>query len=246
MCGRFVSSQPADQLATYFGAQLVGEAATPADPGDPTGGANYNVAPTTSILTVVESGAQRVLDRFRWGLVPFWAKDLKVGNKMINARAETLATKNAYKRSFARRRCLIPADGFYEWMTAPGLERKQPVYIHPADAQPLAFAGIWDTWRPKDADDDQPTVRSCTIITTAPNQRIARVHDRMPVILAPADWERWLDPDFGDLEALEALLVPAPDDLLVIEPVSTAVNNVRSRGPELIARIEPEVDLGLG
>ncbi len=226
MCGRYVSSSPPDVLAAYFGAEQ-GEALPEA---------NFNVAPTTDVPVVLVSDGQRRLEAFHWGLVPFWAKDPKIGNRMINARAEGIADKNAYRAAFKHRRCLVPADGFYEWVVIEGEKKKQPVYITRPDGEPFAFAGLWESWR--GTGDDLP-LQSCTVITGSPNDNLARIHDRMPVILAPATWDRWLDPDFDDREALEALLVPAPSSLTTFVPVSTEVNNVRNTGAQLIEPAGP-------
>ncbi|MEZ5168002.1 MAG: SOS response-associated peptidase [Acidimicrobiales bacterium] len=189
------------------------------------------------MYTVVEHGGVRRLDRFHWGLVPFWAKDPKIGSRMINARAETITEKNAFKRSFAGRRCIIPADGFYEWQKVEGQKQKQPMYMQRVDGEPFAFAGLWEVWKDRNHLDDagEPLeLLSCTIITGAPNEVVAEVHDRMPVMLPPETWDRWLDRDFRDVEALQGLLVPAPANLIRVHPVSTDVNNVRNDGPELI------------
>ncbi|MEY2452389.1 MAG: hypothetical protein QOD92_1963 [Acidimicrobiaceae bacterium] len=232
MCGRFVSSSPPDELAKYFDVEAVAE--TVFEP-------NYNVAPSLDVFVVVETGGMRRLDSFRWGLVPFWAKDPTTGNKMINARAESVAVNNAYKRAFTKRRCLIPADGFYEWKQVPGQKAKQPYFIHRTDGEPMAFAGLWEIWRP--ADDAERTtdpLRSCTIITGEPNEKVADIHDRMPVMLPPSAWEAWLDPANDDLDALGKLLVPAPSSLLALHPVSRAVSNVRENGPELIEPAPPD------
>jgi putative SOS response-associated peptidase YedK len=239
MCGRYVSATPPDQVAAYFGAMASESLTDPDEPLDP----SYNVAPTNDVLVVVEHGAERILEQLRWGLVPFWAKDPKIGSKMINARSETLATKGAYKRAFQKQRCIIPADSFYEWLPVPGeAKKKQPIHIRPVDDQLLAFAGLWDTWR---SPDGSTVMRSCTIITTAANERVAKVHDRMPVILPPSAWDQWLDPTQHDLDDLSKLLVPAPPELLRFEPVSTAVNTPRNKGAELIVPVDPGVDLGL-
>jgi putative SOS response-associated peptidase YedK len=276
VCGRFVSSSPPDELARYFGA---------APPGDPPLSPNYNVAPTVDVYAVMETaprvepggeapppdrgpeageatssggGAVRRVEAFHWGLVPGWAKDLSVGNRMINARSETIATKNAFRRPFARRRCIIPADGFYEWTKVPGHRKKQPYFIHRTDDEPLAFAGLWEVWRgPKDngaggdgaggADDgegeERPFIRSCTIITTSANETMAAIHDRMPVILPPSAWDAWLDPANDDVESLGRLLVPAPPELITMHPVSIEVSNVRNKGPHLtepVTVIDPD------
>jgi len=231
MCGRFVSSSPPDELAKYFDVEAVAESVL-----EP----SFNVAPSRDIYVVVKTGGLRRLETFRWGLVPFWAKDPATGNKMINARAESIAEKNAYKRAFTKRRCIIPADGFYEWKKVPGQKAKQPYFIHRTDGEPLAFAGLWEIWRPDDdVDRTSDPLRSCTIITGQPNEKIAEIHDRMPVMLPPSAWDSWLDPENDDLEALGKLLVPAPASLLEVHPVSRAVNNVRDDGPELI---EPAPD----
>ena len=225
MCGRFVSTSPPDELAAYFGADAVAEAVL-----EP----NYNVAPTQDVLAVVEADGARHLDAFFWGLIPSWAKDVKIGSRMINARAETLAEKSAFKKPFATRRCLVPADGFYEWKKlGPGKKpKKQPMYIHRADGRPIAFAGLWSIWRGPDK--DQEPLRSLTIVTTTPNSVMAPIHDRMPVILPEERWATWLDRDNHDLDALGALLVPAADDVLTVTPVAPLVNNVRNNGPELL------------
>lgn len=237
MCGRFVSASPPDEIARYFDAESPETALEP----------SYNVAPTNDVYAVTSDGGVRRVEAYHWGLVPKWAKDPKVGSKMINARSETLAAKNAYKSAFKRRRCIIPADGFYEWQRKPDAEpkpkgKKQPHYIHSSDGAPLAIAGLWEVWRPKsDSKGDEggggegdETLHSCTIITTTPNATMAQLHDRMPVLLPASAWDEWLDPDNDDLETLGKLLVPAPAELITTYPVSTAVNSVRNKGPELL------------
>jgi putative SOS response-associated peptidase YedK len=228
MCGRFVSASPPDQIAAYFSATEVSEQALES---------SWNVAPTSDVYVVVQDGGVRRVTTRHWGLVPFWAKEAKVGNRMINARAETVATSGAFKRAFAKRRCLVPADGFYEWQRVPGRKNKQPYFIHRPDGEPFAFAGLWEVWRPKDdegADEEgAEPLRSTTIITTSANEEMARIHDRMPVILPPSAWDAWLDPENDDLETLGQLLVPAPPALTILRPVSTDVNNVRNQGPHL-------------
>jgi putative SOS response-associated peptidase YedK len=225
MCGRFVAATPPDQVAAYFGAA----AEALLEP-------SWNVAPTNDVYAVLEDGGTRHLDAFRWGLIPSWAKDPKIGSRMINARAETLAEKNAYKAAFRKRRCLVPADGFYEWKVVPGQKRKQPYFIHRSDGESVAFAGLWEVWRGPER--DQEPLRTATIITTEANETMAPVHDRMPVILPASAWGTWLDRDNDDLETLGRLLVPAPPTLLTLRPVSTEVNNVRNKGPELIEPVE--------
>jgi putative SOS response-associated peptidase YedK len=251
MCGRFVSSSPPDQIAAYFDVDAVSEQLLDRGP-------NYNTAPTTDVLVVHEDGSTRRLDAFRWGLVPSWAKDLKIGAKMINARAETVATKPAFRRAFAKRRCIVPADGFYEWTTQPGQERKQPYFIHRPDGEPYAFAGLWEAWRgPKAkesasqetagpaATSDLPApgpvepLRSCTIITTTANDPMSELHDRMPVMLPRSAWDEWLSADERDTDLLGRLLVPAPPELITFHAVSTEVNSARNRGEHLVDRVDP-------
>ncbi len=225
MCGRFVASTPPDQLAAYFGAEQLGE--TVLEP-------SFNVAPTNDVYTVSEQDGVRVLDVARWGLVPFWAKDPRIGNRMINARVETIATKNAYRKPFQRQRCIIPADGFYEWTMLEGHDKKTPMFIRRVDGAPFAFAGLWDTWR----DAEGEVLRTCTILTGPANEAIRPIHDRMPVMLPPSAWDTWLDRDVGDPDELQKLLVPAPPELLTLHPVSTEVNNPRNRGEQLIEPVE--------
>jgi putative SOS response-associated peptidase YedK len=186
-----------------------------------------------------------------WGLVPHWAKDPSIGNRMINARAETLASKNAFKSPLSKRRCIIPADGFFEWTKVPGQKRKQPMYIHRSDGAPFAFAGLWSVWRDPNAPAAEReagggTLRSCTIITGEPNEKVREVHDRMPVMLPREAWETWLDPEVRDIEVATRLLVPAPASTLDLYPVSTEVNNVRTKGAHLLDRVDPVTDGGTG
>lgn len=227
MCGRYVSSSPPDQLAAYFGA-VEGESLPEA--------ANFNVAPTTDVPVVLVSEGVRRVEAFHWGLVPFWAKDIKIGNRMINARAEGIATKNSYRVAFRKRRCLIPADGFYEWVKIEGEKKKQPVFITRPDGEPFAFAGLWETWR---SDDHSLPLQSCTIITGAPNDKMAEINHRMPVMMPPGVWEQWLDPGVDDTDVLESLLIAAPSELITYTPVTTDVNNVRNNGPELTRAVGP-------
>lgn len=231
VCGRFVSSSPPEEIARYFD---VDETAEPALEH----AANFNTAPTTDVFVVYQDGGARRLDTFHWGLVPAWAKDLSVGSRMINARAETVATKPAFRRALAKRRCIVPVDGFYEWKAVAGQKRKQPYFIHRPDGEPLAFAGLWEQWRgvPK-AGDDEVTVRSTTIITGAANRTMSALHDRMPIVLPPSAWATWLSPDHHDLDTLGRFLVPAPSELIVFHPVSTDVNSVANRGEHLVDAI---------
>jgi putative SOS response-associated peptidase YedK len=235
MCGRFVSASPPDQIARYFDA---------ADDGEHLLEANYNVAPTHDIYAVLVDGGVRRLEALHWGLVPFWAKDPSVGNRMINARAETVATTNAYRKAFRKHRCIIPADGFYEWKAIPGQKRKQPMYINRPDGDPMAFAGLWEVWRNPASPGEE--LHSCTIITGAANEKMAAVHDRMPIMLPPSAWETWLDPEVQDVDVLGKFLVPAPAELIELRPVSTEVNNVRNTGPQLLDPFEPDPTLESG
>jgi putative SOS response-associated peptidase YedK len=236
MCGRFVSASPPDDIARYFDVEVFGERAL-----EP----SFNVAPTEDVYVVLESGGVRRLDTFRWGLVPFWAKDAKVGQKMVNARAEGLADRGAYKRAFAKRRCIIPADGFFEWRREPGSKRRQPVYIHRADGDPLALAGLWELWRPDTGADDPSTwIHSCTIVTTEANDLVAPIHDRMPVVLPPAAWDPWLDRSETDLDALGRFLVPAAAGLLVADRVGARVNDVRNKDAAVLTPVDPACDVG--
>lgn len=225
MCGRFVSTTPLTSLAEQL---LVDEVRTDDDR------PSWNVTPRAEVAIVAETAEhERVLDRVRWGLVPSWAKDLKIGDRQINARAETLRERPAFRHAFKKKRCLVPVDGFYEWQVIPGQKSKQPVYIHRPGGELLVFAGLYETWRDK-SDPDAPWIRSCAIITTEANATIAPVHNRMPVVLDAADHERWLDPDDEDVEALATLLVPAPDALLTWYPISMAVNRPGNNSPALL------------
>jgi putative SOS response-associated peptidase YedK len=198
--------------------------------------ARWNVAPTQPVLAVASSkdGATRRLGSLRWGLVPAGAGSLKGAARMINARAETVATKWPFSRLVARHRVIIPADGYYEWkhLDDGGLRTasKQPYYLHPADGLPLAFAGLWDVWR----DAEGQPLRTCTIITTAANATTVPIHDRMPVILDSSAWIRWLAPDPLPATELARLLIAAPDDLLTVHPVGDRVNSARNDGPDLL------------
>lgn len=231
MCGRYVAATSPGQLADYFETEVPEALVAP----------SYNVAPTKDVYAVLADGAVRHLDAFRWGLVPLWAKDVKIGSRMINARAESLAERSAYRSAFKRRRCLIPADGFYEWQKTPDASKKgskQPFFIHRPDGEPYAFAGLWELWRGPDK--DQEPMRSCTIITTTANRDLAKIHDRMPVILPVAAWDTWLDRDVDDFDLLGRMLVPADTSLTAMHPVSTDVNNVRNDAASLTVAVDPK------
>ncbi len=195
----------------------------------------YNIAPSQPILAVANDHPDRY-DHFLWGLIPAWAKDPTIGAKMCNARAETLAEKNAFKNAYRRRRCLIPADGFYEWKLQHDGKTKQPTYIRLKGARPFALAGLWEQWQ----DDAGNEVRSATIITTRPNKLMATLHDRMPAMLKPQDHQRWLDAGEKSPQDLDDLLAPYPEAEMEAYPVSRQVNSPRNEGPELIEPIEPQ------
>lgn len=239
MCGRYVTTSAVAELAEKLGVDEVraADASTDWRP-------NYNVTPRVEVPVVAESfdadgSHRRVLDRVRWGLVPSWAKDLSIGDRQINARAETITEKPAYRRAFGKRRCLISADGFYEWKRLPARKVKQPVFIHPTEEGGLfAFAGLYEVWRDKTAGgaspEGAPWIRTCAIVTTSANHTLSSVHDRMPVILPREAWDAWLDPDNHDVEALQRLLVPAPDDAVAWYPIRTLVNKPANNFAELL------------
>lgn len=240
MCGRYASSRRPEDLAEEFD---IAEVRVPAalEP-------DYNVAPTKEVYAVVErppskesvEPPERQLRVLTWGLVPSWAKDPSIGSRMINARMETVAEKPAYKRAFAKRRCLLPADGYFEWYptqerTKAGKPRKQPFFIRPKDHGVLAMAGLYEIWRdPAKSDDDPDRFRwTCTVITTEAEDSVGHIHDRMPLMVERSRWSAWLDPRAAQDHLLE-LLVPAAPGTLEAYPVSTLVGNVRNNGPELL------------
>jgi putative SOS response-associated peptidase YedK len=235
MCGRFVSARKRAELLEEFAVQ---RDTVKADR-EP----DYNVAPTKRIYAVMDHKEERELRLLRWGLVPTWAKDTKGGARLINARSETVAVKPSFRAAFARRRCLIPADGYYEWMTEG--KAKQPYYIYRTDGGILAFAGLYELWRNEEVPDDHQDAWywSGTIITTDATDEIGKIHDRTPMVIAPGDWAEWLDPansDKAEKEHLLTLMHPAmtsgPDGLSV-RHVSTEVNSVRNNGPALIESV---------
>lgn len=219
MCGRFTLwVQFGDLIKAFPGVDF-------AEPLPP----RYNIAPTQQVVAIPNDEPQRAT-LFQWGLVPFWAKDPSIGSRMINARAETAAEKPAFRAAYRRRRCLILADGFYEWRSEPGSRTKTPMYVRMASGEPFAFAGLWEIWRP----DDTPLL-SCTILTTEPNELVAPIHNRMPVILPPDAYERWLDPDEVRSGALDDLLVPYPAEAMTAYAVTTYVNSPANDSPACIA-----------
>jgi len=215
MCGRFTLWLQFGDLVKAFPGLTFPEFLPP----------RYNIAPTQDVAVVSNDGLEQV-QLFRWGLVPFWAKDPSIGNRMINARAETVAEKPAYRAAYRRRRCLVLADGFYEWRKEPGSRTKTPMYIHFASGEPFAFAGLWEVWRP----DDTPLF-TYTIITTEPNALLEPIHNRMPVILPREAYDRWLDPAEQRSGSFSDLLVPYPAEELAAYPVSTYVNSAGNDSP---------------
>ena len=224
MCGRFTLTVDADSIQTYF--PWLNDIPPQIVP-------RYNIAPTQPIAAIPNDGRNAV-DHFIWGLIPYWAKDPTIGSKMINARAETLAEKASFKNPFKRRRCLILADGFYEWANIPGQKTKQPYYFRMEDGAPFAFAGLWEEWHSPEGSE----LRSATIITTEPNPLVGKVHARMPVILKPEDYSIWLAKEDKRPEELQHLLTAYPAEEMVAYPVSTAVNSPGNESPGNIQPLE--------
>jgi len=219
MCGRFTLFDSAASLAEAFGLADV-----------PSLSPRYNIAPSQAVAAVriPPSGGAREVVLLRWGLIPSWAKDPSLGDRMINARAETAAGKPAFRSAIRRRRCLVPASGFYEWKRTNG--RKQPYYVRRPDGKPFAFAGLWESWEGPGA----AAVESCTILTTSANELLLPIHDRMPVIVSPADYDLWLSPEVRDPAELARLFRPCPPGEMTAFPVGTAVNNPKTDLPDLI------------
>jgi putative SOS response-associated peptidase YedK len=217
MCGRYTLVTPVERLAEEFGFDASSMDLPP----------NYNVAPSQGVAAVLQKGGERRLELLRWGLIPSWADDPQIGSRMINARAETAPEKPSFRRAFRERRCLIPADGFYEWKRTNGA--KQPYYIRMKEGRPFAFAGLWEGWR----DDGGPEIRSCTILTTRPNALAGEIHDRMPVILPAGSYDAWLDPE-AEKEELVALLAAYPEDEMEAYPVSRLVNSPSNNDPRCV------------
>jgi putative SOS response-associated peptidase YedK len=252
MCGRYASSRQPEDLVEEFEISLAPEGAGALPRIEP----DYNVAPTKEVYAVLErpprgadgesvDDAERQLRVLTWGLIPFWAKDPGVASRMINARMETVAEKPAYRRPFERRRCLLPADGYYEWYASTeglgpkGRPRKQPFFIRPEDGGVLAMAGLYEIWRdPARSDDDPDRFRwTCTVLTTSAEDSLGHIHDRMPLMLERERYDEWLDPTSHDRDALLGLLTPAAPGRLEAYPVAPLVGNVQNQGPQLIEPI---------
>ncbi len=227
MCGRFtLTVDTADLQEAFAGFQFPANIAP-----------RYNIAPSQPVLVLPNDGAKRA-DFFVWGLIPGWAKDPSIGMRMINARGETLGEKPSFRGPFRYKRCLIPADGFYEWKAAgPGEKFKTPYYIHMQDHRPFAFAGLWDEWLAPDGSQ----VKTCTIITTTPNLLMSSLHERMPVILDPKEYAAWLNPDACQPGELQGLLKAYPAEAMAAYPVSRTVNNAKMDSPQMI---QPEQAAG--
>jgi putative SOS response-associated peptidase YedK len=221
MCGRYTLSTPVDKLAEEFG--LAGPL--------PGLQSSYNIAPTQEVPAVVASNGGRRLEMLRWGLIPSWADDPEIGSRMINARSETVAEKPSFRRAFKERRCLIPADGFYEWRKENG--GKQPYHFRMKDGRPFAFAGLWESWdRYGDGE-----IQSCTILTTGANDLVSDIHHRMPVILPHEDYELWLTSTIREPDQLLPLLAPYPADGMEAYPVSRRVNNPSNNEPGCVESV---------
>jgi putative SOS response-associated peptidase YedK len=217
MCGRYTLATPKERLAEEFGFENSSVELPP----------SYNIAPTQGVTAVLEEGGQRRLEVLRWGLIPPWADDPQIGSRMINARSETASEKPSFRRAFRERRCLIPADGFYEWRRTNGA--KQPYYIHMQDGRPFAFAGLWESW----SKGGEGEVRTCTILTTGANAIVGEIHERMPVIVAPDAYEVWLD-SASEKDELRGLLAPFSEEEMEAYPVSRFVNSPSNNDPRCV------------
>ncbi len=225
MCGRFTLTVDTSQLQESFPWLQVDGQVVP----------RFNIAPSQPVA-VVPNNKENKLDFFVWGLIPSWAKDPEIGNRLINARAETLAEKASFRTALRRRRCLVLASGFYEWRQDPGRKSKTPMYVTLKSGKPFAFAGLWDAWHSPDGS----TILSCTIVTTAPNQLMAPIHNRMPVILPEATYPLWLDPQEHAPDELQGLLTPYPEAEMAAFPVSRMVNSPENDLPQCIAPLAEE------
>jgi putative SOS response-associated peptidase YedK len=226
MCGRFtLTTTPTDLKEAFPDIEVAVDLAP-----------RYNIAPSQPIAVIANTGIKRV-ELFRWGLIPSWAKDPSIGDRMINARAETLAEKPSFRRLYRKRRCLVLADGFYEWKQEPGSRFKTPMYIRLTSGKPFAFAGLWDAWSPGSGD----LVQSCAIVTTTPNRLMQMIHTRMPVILDPASHGRWLDPAEQPPDELDSLLQPYAADEMTAYSVSRYVNRPQNESPQCIVPVDPRL-----
>jgi putative SOS response-associated peptidase YedK len=226
MCGRFTLFLSLAEIQGFFDLLTVPFDLQP----------NYNVAPTQEIPVIIQQEGARHLRKFHWGLVPFWAKDTSIGSRMINARVETASSKPAFKSAFRHRRCLIPANGFYEWQGKAG--SKQPFYFHLPSGEPMAFAGLWESWQEKEAAFDSEPYRSCAILTTDASDSVRDVHDRMPLILKPEAYGEWLDPENKDAERIERILKTDCVRDLQRYPVSKLVNRVHNNSKACVEPLE--------
>ena len=224
MCGRFVGFTTLEMLLEHFPIDVTDIQVTP----------NYNVAPTQEILAIARHEGKNHLVKYHWGLVPFWAKDLSIGSRLINARSETAATKPSFRAAFKERRCLIPSNGFYEWKGSKG--QKQPMFLTLPDGKPFAFAGLWEIWDNKGK--EQTPYRYCTILTREASESVMPIHHRMPVILKPKVFDTWLDPDNRDINSLLEIIQRQIYTELISIPVSKQVNSVKNNSPENIQAIE--------
>lgn len=229
MCGRFTLASDPEMLQQVFFDFEVPMNLSP----------RYNISPTQDVASVPNTPEKQV-EFFHWGLIPSWAKDPKIGNRMINARSETLAEKPSFRNAYKRRRCLVLADGYYEWQQIPGNRIKQPVYIRLKSQKPFAVAGLWEVWQSKDMDEP---LKSCTIITCPPNALLEEIHHRMPVILPADAYAQWLSPDEQPVDALQPLLTPYPGEEMEAYPVSRFVNRPTNNSPECIAPLEANAPL---
>jgi putative SOS response-associated peptidase YedK len=219
MCGRFtLTVNPAELQDTFTDYSFPNRFAP-----------RFNIAPSQPVLAIPNDGLNKA-DFFIWGLIPMWAKDPSIGNRLINARGETIAEKPSFRGSFKHKRCLILADGFYEWKTAAGKKTKTPYFIHMKDRKPFAIAGLWDSWESPNGS----SVKTCTIITTEPNELMVSLHNRMPVILHPRDYGKWLEPSPQTPESLLPLIKPYPADIMSAYAVSILVNKPENDTPQLV------------
>jgi len=223
MCGRFTLTIDPYHLQQAFPWAVVPNELRP----------RYNIAPSQPVAVITNLG-DNVLSMYKWGLIPSWSKDPAIGDRMINARSESLAEKPSFRNAYRRRRCLILADGFYEWKQNPGMKSKQPVYIRLKNGFPFAFAGLWELWSSPDGSE----IRSCTIITTQPNSLLEPIHNRMPVILSHEAYPLWLATEDRQAGQLNELLVPYPADEMIAYPVSKLVNSPQYDSPELIKPVD--------